>query len=91
MGIEEGVVRVEVDSRGTCSMVSRVVVGIVSIRNSGVLGHKGWQWYGGVVRGGWPVWVYVSSISSPLLLLVDLEGLDLELGNYYRNPNQHHR
>ena len=51
MGIEEGVVRVEVDSRGTCSMVSRVVVGIVSIRNSGVLGHKGWQWYGGVVRG----------------------------------------
>ena len=29
MGIEEGVVRVEVDSRGTCIMVSRVAVDIV--------------------------------------------------------------
>ena len=26
-----------------------------------------------------------------LLLLVDLEGLDLKLGNYYRNPDQYHR
>ena len=82
MGIEEGVVRVEVDSRGTCIMVSRVAVDICSIKDSGVLGHKGRQWYKGVVRGGWPVWVYVSSVSSPLLLLVDLERLDLELGNY---------
>ena len=46
MGIEEGAVRVEVDSRGTCSVVSRVVVDICSIKNSGALGHKEWRGLG---------------------------------------------
>ena len=40
MGIEEGAVRVEVDSRGMCSVVSRVVVDICSIKNSGALGSQ---------------------------------------------------
>ena len=46
MGIEEGVVRVEVDSRGTCVVVSTVVVDICRIRNPGAFGHKEWRGLG---------------------------------------------
>ena len=46
MGIEEGVVKVEVDSRGMCIVVSRVVVDIFCIKKLSALGHK----EGGAVR-----------------------------------------
>ena len=44
-------------------------------------------WSEKVIRGEDERYKYTSSI--PLLLLVHLEGLDLELGNYHRDPNQH--
>ena len=40
VGIEEGVVRVEIDSREAYVVVSRVVVDMCCIRNSSALGHK---------------------------------------------------
>ena len=61
-------------------MVSRVVVDICSIKNSGVLGS---QRVAGARISPWSQKVVRGEGKIPLLLLVDLEGLDLELGNYH--------
>ena len=46
MGVEEGAVSVEIDSREAYVVMSRVVVDICCIKSSSALGHK----EGGAVR-----------------------------------------